>query len=308
MNSFFPFPLNWSIGEPIDCYGEAEHRSRVRVINVYGFQRSNLCIKIMKNTPENVATILKEARNNLIVGGMYFTSQFYGIYQLPDGQIGLVMQRAFIDGDLLMHRCDYNVYYCKDIYRLTSAQIFYQVALFLANLHARGLLHLDIKLGNIVLLQASGDFIYSGVIDFESLSKIENKEKNYTTTDCYCSPEHCKRLPATDKDDVWAYGMMLMVYYTGFNPFSPNNDHSVYYKKVTSKKFFVRKSKQFKNLPNDLQVLILSCLRQDPTMRPTMRQIVDDKFFADQGLTPNYIYTSINNMCCGNNRYAQMQV
>ena len=288
-HNFSTLPPNFTIGEEIDCYGNESRRSRVFDLKISKQTKAYYCIKIMEDNYTNRKTLLLEAYNAEKIKGIKSTVSSYGIYQIGPNYIGHIMQKGFLSGITFMQRCNYNIDFYDDCYRKDSAHIFYQVLIFLHELHKRGLLYLDLKMGNIVLTHTTPDFVYVSVIDYESIIRQSDHACEYITTDCYCSPEHCKKLPATTKDDVWSFGMLLMIFYTGVNPFSENNDSYKYATQITSNEYRIKKSQAFRGLPLSLKNLIFSCLQQDPEKRPTVSELLNHRFFSEQNITRRYI-------------------
>ena len=92
-----------------------------------------------------------------------------------------------------------------------------------AYLHSKNIVHLDIKLENIVFLDNSkgGTRNILKIIDFGIAKKIKfkfNKSPRKVGTICYMPPEAFEGWysPATD---IWSCGVMFYTLITGKNPF-----------------------------------------------------------------------------------------
>lgn len=98
-----------------------------------------------------------------------------------------------------------------------SVNIFIQVCAALSAAHAKGIVHRDIKPGNIMLL--AGDAVK--VLDF-GLAKVasEGKDQLSGTGDVcgtvqYMSPEQCKGLELDGRSDIYSLGLTLYEALTG---------------------------------------------------------------------------------------------
>ena len=96
---------------------------------------------------------------------------------------------------------------------------FCQLAIAVQHVHARDVVHLDIKPANLLLAKdwslRLADF---GLSVLTTTKKLHIKD-TFVGTPAYSSPEQMQGLPADQKTDVWAVGVILYMLCTLVPPF-----------------------------------------------------------------------------------------
>ncbi|MGN9811412.1 serine/threonine protein kinase [Micromonospora sp. BQ11] len=129
----------------------------------------------------------------------------------------------------------------------------------LAEIHAKGILHRDLKPQNILVEQTG-----LKIIDF-GISRSVNEdgitvEPRFFGSDQYCANEHLlDPRAATEKSDVFALGVVLVWVTTGRTPFQA----------CTISERLMGMPPDLDGVPEPLYELIESCLANDPKNRPT---------------------------------------
>jgi len=104
-----------------------------------------------------------------------------------------------------------------------------QVAEGLAEAHSRGVIHRDIKPGNIMLTEKG----QAKIMDF-GLAKLEGKADLTKTstvmgTTAYMSPEQARGDPVDQRTDIWSFGAMLYEMLAGTGPFGKKSYQALIY-------------------------------------------------------------------------------
>jgi len=112
-----------------------------------------------------------------------------------------------------------------------ALEIVSQICLGIGKAHEEGLVHRDLKPGNIMLV-AEGDHTYTvKIVDFglAKSTKAEENAPNLTQTGAligtpsYMSPEQCRSEPTDHRCDIYAIGCMMQEMLTGEVPFVSAN-------------------------------------------------------------------------------------
>ncbi|MFJ5883512.1 protein kinase [Kitasatospora cineracea] len=138
----------------------------------------------------------------------------------------------------------------------------------LAAAHAQGLVHRDIKPGNIMITQDGG----VKVVDFgiaragSSAGPQLTQTASVLGTAAYLSPEQATAAPVDGRADLYAVGCVLYEMLTGAPPFTADTPVAVTFKHVTEYPLAV--SAHRPDVPPALDAAILRLLAKNPAERP----------------------------------------
>lgn len=146
----------------------------------------------------------------------------HDIDETTDGRMFLVME--FLEGEPLNKIIDRGLMKLED-----ALSVAIQVAQGLAKAHEHGIIHRDIKPGNIIL---TNDGI-AKVVDF-GLARLSGRTMITRTgtslgTLAYMSPEQTRGEPADQRSDIWALGVVLYEMIVGKMPFTGEYENVVVY-------------------------------------------------------------------------------
>ncbi|CAN5598389.1 Stk1 family PASTA domain-containing Ser/Thr kinase [soil metagenome] len=178
-----------------------------------------------------------------------------------DGTYFIVME--YVDGPSLSQvlRAD------GPLHPRRAAEIASEVAAGLGFAHSRGVVHRDVKPGN-VLLTKSGQ---SKVTDFGIARALSSPDDELTQagsvmgTATYFSPEQAQGLPVDPRSDLYSLGVVLYEMVTGRPPFTGDTPLAIAYKHVQDQP--APPSTLISDLPPGLEAIIMKLLQKRPDDR-----------------------------------------
>jgi len=140
-----------------------------------------------------------------------------------------------------------------------------QVANALEYAHARGMIHRDIKPGNI-MVKRNGEV---KVMDF-GIALMKNLESltmpgTLVGTPSYMSPEQIIGDPLDARSDIFSFGIVLYEMFTGMKPFQDEKTVSITAKIVRGK--FPSPRSVNGDVPRSIQRIIKKCMKKKPHKR-----------------------------------------
>ncbi|CAK8676182.1 unnamed protein product [Clavelina lepadiformis] len=149
--------------------------------------------------------------------------------------------------------------------------ILQQVVAGLSHLHGKGIIHRDLKLGNILLT----DDMQVKIGDFGLATRVEwGKKKTICGTPNFIAPEVLQRQGHGPEADVWALGCLLYTLLVGKPPFE------TYCLRETYRCILKNSYRIPSTVSSEASDLIRWMLRHKPKTRPTLSEISSHAFFA----------------------------
>lgn len=140
-----------------------------------------------------------------------------------------------------------------------------EVARALAYAHARGLIHRDVKPGNI-MISRRGEV---KLMDFGIVREMDSELTRtgaFLGTPSYMSPEQLLGEELSPATDLFSLGIVLYEVLAGQKPFKADSEASLSKKIRTEKEIRLRSLNP--QVPRRLQKLVHQCLAKDPRNRP----------------------------------------
>jgi serine/threonine protein kinase len=137
----------------------------------------------------------------------------------------------------------------------------------LSHVHDRGLLHLDVKPSNIVVVRGRPILCDFGIARWQAVPR----PSGVRGTEGYVAPEECRLEEITPAADIFGLGVTLYELLTGNMPFPEKRDEEPY-PQISQPPASVRQHRVA--VPVGLEKLVLSCLGRDPKGRPTLAALL----------------------------------
>ncbi|HEY1815585.1 MAG TPA: serine/threonine-protein kinase [Kofleriaceae bacterium] len=161
--------------------------------------------------------------------------------------------------------------------------ILVQLARALACAHAQGVVHRDLKPGNIMLDDSSGvDRIK--LCDF-GLSRLSSGDDRITAsgyfvgTPAYMAPEQILGTVTDARGDLYAFGVTGFELLTGSLPYVATNPVALVAEIISERRAYLR-DRIPKDVPDALVAVIEQCLAVDPAKRPSGAQAIEAALLA----------------------------
>jgi eukaryotic-like serine/threonine-protein kinase len=196
----------------------------------------------------------------------------YDIGEAPDGSQFIAM--AYCSGRTLEQRLREEGVTVEE-----AVSISQQVADGLAAAHANGIIHRDVKPGNVIV----ADDGRARIVDF-GVAKLADagitQAGMMVGTVAYMAPEQIHGADSDARTDVWSFGVLLYQMLTRRLPFTASYDQAMAYRILHEDPdpLEVDLPKEYR----ELEELIADCLEKDPDLRPaSMEEVAARLEFRD---------------------------
>ncbi len=146
-----------------------------------------------------------------------------------------------------------------------AAEIAAEIASALAFAHRSGVVHRDVKPGNVLLTRTGNVKVTDFGIARAGANDALTQTGSVMGTATYFSPEQAQALPVDGRSDVYSLGVVLYEMVTGVVPFTGDSPVAVAYKHVRETPTVP--SQRNPDVPEPLEQIILTALAKDPDDR-----------------------------------------
>ena len=170
-----------------------------------------------------------------------------------------------------------------------TAEILFPVCDVLADAHALGVVHRDVKPQNTYLHQSRRGEVVK-VLDFGLAKLLEETAEDDPTAEiagtlAYISPERVLAMPYDGRSDVYSLGVMVYEMLTGELPFFEHGNNPVRMMMLHVREAPPPLRDKVPGLDPELEEVVLQALEKDPEKRPTAAEL-KERFARALGMAP----------------------
>lgn len=233
---------------------------------------SHVAVKVLRGAAaidaSEIARLRREARVQVSIEHPNVI-RVLDLDQLPDGSIYVVME--LLQGRSLAARLKAG----GPMLPNEAVSIFRQVCRALSAAHQLGVVHRDLKPGNVFLC----DDRVVKVLDF-GMSKFAEAESltqdGYTLgTPEYMSPEQCIGAPVDARTDLYAFGVLMYEALTGSLPIGGKNRREFLELHQRAIPLSMRERRPDLDVPAELDEAVMQCLKKRAAERPPSARELD---------------------------------
>lgn len=194
---------------------------------------------------------------------------------IHEGRPYLVMQR--VEGETMEARLQKGPMPIEE-----ALDILHQAADALAEVHALGIIHRDLKTANIMITPRGVKILDFGIASVKGSPRLTSPG-TYVGTPLAMSPEQLRGLPPDNRSDLWALGVILYEALTGRLPFGGDTFDVVAYAILNQKPESPGRLRE--GVGPDLDYIAMKLLRKDPEQRyARAEELLADLTSCDQCL------------------------
>jgi serine/threonine protein kinase/tetratricopeptide (TPR) repeat protein len=192
------------------------------------------------------------------------------IYEINESEDQTFISMAYIKGKSLKEKIESGPLEIEEALNIAA-----QVAEGLQEAHEKGIVHRDIKPGNVMITEKG----QAKITDF-GLAKLEwgtdlTKTATIMGTAAYMSPEQARGEKVDLRTDIWSLGCVLYEMLTGKRPFQSVHDQAVIYSILKEKPVPMKEIRI--DIPQKLEQVIEKCLEKDRRKRyKDMSALIDE--------------------------------
>jgi serine/threonine protein kinase len=245
-----------------------------------------------RNDDDHTQRFLREARAQARIAHPH-VCQVHEVGEV-EGRPYIAMQ--YIDGRSLGDLCE-------ELTVETKVRLIRDVARAVHAAHRNGLIHRDLKPGNILMAREESGALHPFVVDFGLAQEQDEVALSRTGmisgTPAYISPEQAQGRPLDKRTDVYSLGVVLYELLAGFPPFKGSNLARILVQLVQEDAKPLRQIDPA--IPEDLETLVAKCLEKDPARRYSSAQaLADDLHHFAPGTSAVVMMMSTSRACSAN--------
>ncbi|MBN2735753.1 MAG: protein kinase [Spirochaetales bacterium] len=191
--------------------------------------------------------------------------------------------------------------FLKNVGRLSMPvcrEVLFQIADGLAYAHQQGVVHRDVKPGNILIDKAGNIKISDfGIAQSQNKKNSHEDDNSLAGTPYYMSPEQIERHTVDSRSDIYSFGVLCYWLLTGRVPFDGSDAITIFSKHLNQD--YIPPEELNPQIPTDLKILIKRTLEKDRNKRlqslHNMRELLAIWAFGEELSEPLFKFFSEEN-------------
>ena len=186
-----------------------------------------------------------------------------GVYEIEEVEDQLFMVLPFLDGESLEKRIEKGPLPIPDLLNVSM-----HVAQALQEAHSQGIVHRDVKPGNI-MVQQKGQILHCVLMDF-GLARLSQGTRltragSQLGTAAYMSPEQVAGSEVDQRTDIWSLGVVMYEMASGQLPFPSDYELAQFY--AIQNESPEPPSALRTGVPKELERIVDKCMSKEPAER-----------------------------------------
>ena len=237
----------------------------------------------LTHIPEVKARFMREAQAAAALDHPHICT----VHEFDESDERAFISMAYVEGRSLKERIESGPLDIEEALKIAT-----QVTEGLQTAHKKGIVHRDIKSGNIMVTDSGQAKIMDFGLARKSGSTLLTREGSTMGTVAYMSPEQAQGQKVDHRTDIWSFGVVLYEMLTGKLPFKGEQQQSVIYAILKQKPEPIMESNP--DVPVSIQEVVHKALEKDPDKRyQTAEELLDDLRSISAGIVPEEIRTRI---------------
>ncbi len=247
--------------------------------------KQGVAVKILRQQFINDELAVKRFKHEAIAASRLSHPHIVALYDYGstvDGYLFMVME--IIDGKSLAQV----VRDKRSLGVAPAVKIITQACDALDHAHQRGVIHRDLKPGNILLTEFDGEQDYVKLADFGIAKLLINDGDQVVDTDIeptgevlgsplYMSPEQCLGRDVDERSDIYSLGIVIYETLTGKVPHIGRTAHETIEMQIQKDPPSFNTKRPDLYIPERLEAVVLKALAKDPAARQqTMKEFADE--------------------------------